>query len=129
MFENVGEKIKKLAKYECWAGIVLSIILAIIMFVTADEVSWKEEDVYLIYGWVFLVIGPAISICNSYFIYGFGELIQKVSNIERNTRVDQQKSKTQTAVDYERIEILEKLRAQGLITEEEYQEAIVKESK
>ena len=53
--------------------------------------------------------------------------IDKASDIERNTRGGERKSEAQAKVDSERIGKIEKLRSQGLITEEEYQKAISKE--
>ena len=43
MFDNIGAKIKRLAKILCWVGIAASFILAIIMFVSAEEGSYSTE--------------------------------------------------------------------------------------
>ena len=56
----------------------------------------------------------------------FGELIAKTCDIANNTRGEVKKSIAQTKVDLSRIEVLENLRAQGLISEAEYQQAISK---
>lgn len=128
MFDNIGKKIKSLANVLCWIGIVVSVITAIIMFVAAEEGSYKTEGLYTGLGFAFLIIGPLSSWVSSFFMYGFGELIDKVCDIERNTRGGERKSAAQTKVETERIDKIEKLRSQGLITEEEYQQAISKET-
>jgi hypothetical protein len=60
-------------------------------------------------------------------IYGFAELLETSREIARNTRGAIKKSETQARLDEERIERAEKLRAKGLITEDEYRQAIYKE--
>ena len=93
MFENVGEKIKALAKVICAVGIVFSIIVAIFMFYMADE-YYRVEEVYYTLGVIILILGPISSWTNSLLIYGFGELIEatcsfkgKVSDINNLNRV------------------------------------------
>lgn len=86
MFENIGEKIKSLAKILCWAGIVASVLIAIKFFIEAEEGSYRTEDLYMTLGLIFLFIGPLISWINSFFIYGFGELIERTNEVALNTR-------------------------------------------
>lgn len=128
MFDNIGKKIKSLANVLCWVGIIASVITAIIMFVMVEEGPYRTEGLYMGLGFAFLIIGPLSSWVSSFFMYGFGELIDKTCDIERNTRGGDIKSSTQVKVDNERIDKLERLRSQGLITEEEYQQAISKNS-
>lgn len=119
MFDNIGKKIKSLANVLCWVGIIAYVIAAIIMF------SIDEDFIGI--GFLLLFVGPFMSWISSFFMYGFGELIDKVSDIERNTRGNERKSITQNRIEDERIEKLERLRSQNLITEEEYQQAITKD--
>jgi len=86
MFDNIGAKIKRLAKILCWVGIAASFILAIIMFVSAEEGSYSTEGMYRGFGLAFLFIGPLASWVSSFFIYGFGELIETNCELARNTR-------------------------------------------
>ena len=131
MFNDIGKKIKTLASVICWLGIIVSVIAAISMFAAASE-SYYGGESYTILGFVYLVGGPLISWIGSFFTYGFGELIDKVSDIERNTRCCERKpdapvqANVSVNANSERMNELEKLRSQGLITEEEYQKAILK---
>ena len=125
MFYNIGKKIKSLASILFWGGIIAHVIAAIIMIgIGVDD----HEDELIVFGVILLFVGPLMSWINSFFIYGFGELIDKTCDIERNTRGGEIKSVAQTKVETERIDKIEKLRSQGLITEEEYQQAISKNS-
>lgn len=128
MFNNIGKKIKTLANVLCWVGIIAYVIVAIIMFINASEGSYRTEGLYTGLGFAFLIGGPLLSWISSFFMYGFGELIDKTCDIERNTRSGERRSVAQTKIETERIDKIEKLRSQGLITEEEYREAIARKS-
>ncbi len=71
MFENIGEKIKALARVLCWMGIIFSFIMG--MFTLG-------EDVFI--ALCYLVLGPVISWTGSFFLYGFGTLVK---NSEKST--------------------------------------------
>ena len=123
MFDNIGKKIKSLARVLCWVGVIVYVIAAIIMIVIGIE---EYEDTLSALGVILLFVGPLMSWISSFFMYGFGELIDKVCDIERNTHGGERKSVAQAKVETERIEKLERLRTQDLITEEEYQQALAK---
>lgn len=129
MFDNIGKKIKSLASILCWVGIIASVITAIIMFIMVEEGPYSTEGLFMGLGFAFLIIGPLSAWASSFFMYGFGELIDKTCDIERNTRGGERKSVTQNNIENDRIDKLERLLSQGLITEEEYQLAIEKENK
>jgi hypothetical protein len=86
----------------------------------------------ILYGLLVMVVGPIIAWVSSWLLYGFGELIDKASDIERNTRSGAKKSeakektKEEPKADSKRLNKIEKLHTQGLITDEEYQQAISK---
>lgn len=124
MFDNIGKKIKSLASILCWVGIIAYVIAAIIMIAIGVD---EYEDGLTVFGVILLFVGPLMSWVSSFFMYGFGELIDKACDIERNTRGGERKSVAQAKVETERIEKLERLRSQDLITEEEYQQALAKE--
>lgn len=132
MFENIEKKIKKAASVVLVAGIIADVILAIIMFVVGAEIG---EDLFTTYGVLFLIAGPLCTWLNCLFIYGFGELIEKVSVIAKNTQSEKSLCrdaiihKTEENEQNEDIEILNKLRIENLITEEEYQDTIRKYDK
>ncbi len=118
-YDDIGGKIKNLAKAIFFTEAVGSIITGLIFLF-----SWGFKDAW----WALFIIflGPIVAWVGSWLVYGFGELVDKTCDIERNTR-DKTKSEAQAKADLGRISKLEKLRAQGLITEEEYKKAISKE--
>lgn len=81
MFDNIGKNIKELAQILSWLGVIESIILAIVMFVKAGD-SYYAEGLFASLGFVFLIVGPIISIINGMLVYGFGELIEKAISID-----------------------------------------------
>lgn len=119
MYDNIGEKIKGLAK-------AIFIVESIAAVIAGIALMASDEDLIPI-GLLVLVLGPVVAWVSSWLLYGFGELIDKTCDIERNTRGGERKSEAQSKVDSERIRKIERLRSQGLITEEEYQQAISKE--
>ena len=79
MFDNIGKNIKELARVLCWVGVIVNIILGFVIFVKAGD-SYYAEGLFMSLGFVFLIVGPIISIINGMLIYGFGELID--NNVE-----------------------------------------------
>ena len=90
MFHNIGGKIKGLARTLCWIGIILSILaggaLIAVGMGFAGELTIQPEGAGVIAGVLVAVIGSLLSWINCFFIYGFGELIEKATQIEQNTR-------------------------------------------
>ena len=117
MYDNIGVKLKQLALISFLIETLGAIILGIVFIATGD---------YAILGLLVLFLGPLVLLVISWFIYGFGELIDKTCEIARNTQRGERKSEAQSKVDDERRNKLEKLRSQGLITEEEYLQKISK---
>lgn len=135
MYDNIGKKIKLLAKAVTIVFSVASIIVAIASIVS--NVPW---------GAVFFFM-PILFWISSFVLYGFGELIDKVCDIEARVRNVECKREIQgkedrgqkversaTDINYYqlkekniRLAKIEKLRDQGLISEEEYCEIISKE--
>ena len=76
MFENVGEKIKLVAK-------ISFICLCIASFVVAIY-YWSGFDESTFIGFLILVAGCAVSYVGSLFLYAFGELVEKTTKIEQN---------------------------------------------
>ena len=81
MFDNIGSKIKSWAKIVCWVGIVISVITSL---------TFMENAAFL--GLMLLTIGPLVSWVASLFLYGFGELIEKTTEIAENTRCSNTKN-------------------------------------
>lgn len=84
MFDNIGGKIKKLAEIICGLGIVASIISGIVVMAI-------DEDMILI-GLLIIALGCLLSWIGSFFTYGFGEIIEKLCEIENNTRTEKSNS-------------------------------------
>ena len=116
MFNNVGKKLNSLA-------MVMFVVLAIISFIAGILVLSINDD-FIAPGLLIIFCGPLVALFFSWLLYGFGELIDKVTDIERSIRRGEHKSEAQTKFDSARINRIEKLRSQGLITEEEYKKAI-----
>ena len=123
-FNNVGAKIKSFTKWYCWVSIIIIWVAAVIGFFA----GFADDDTIFItfISIVAAAVMPFIIWVSSWMMYGFGELIERAINIDLNTRGESAKSETQAKIDDERIQKLERLRSQGLITEEEYQQALNK---
>mgnify|MGYP003290205362 CR=1 FL=1 len=117
MYSNIGKNIKLFAK----VVFVLEAFVAVVVGIVLLGIKNLE-----IPGVLILILGPFSAWVSTWLLYGYGELIDKVCIIAKNTRHNETKSETQNLIDDERIEKLEKLRAQGLISEEEYQRTIGK---
>jgi|GEM_PF-1086260 len=103
MFADIGKKIKGVARTTANIQIAISIIIAIFVCVVAfDDI---EE-----YWWMFLlaiaivIIGCAIAWSSAYLLYGFGELIDKTCDIEKNTRGNRKVLDPQPPVKQEQVE-------------------------
>jgi len=82
LFNEVGHKIRMLAKIGFWISCIAYFVLAIILFTQAAD-SWYNEEMYIILGVVSLVVGPLISWISTLILYGFGELIENTYHISR----------------------------------------------
>ena len=79
MFDNIGEKIKALAKVSCWIGIIIFVILGFFI------ASIDEE--FVILGIIIIVVGALICWISSFTLYGFGEIIEQLQFSNRNMNV------------------------------------------
>lgn len=122
-YDKIGGKIKGLARGTFIVETIATVITGLLLFVNGITAG---EGGFAILGLLSAVCGPLIAWVSTWILYGFGELIDKICDIERNTRLDKVKSKAQSKLDTNRIERIENLRSQGLITEEEYRAAIYK---
>lgn len=103
MYSNIGKKIKGLVKVAFVLVALASVITGIVFICVGDL-----EDVI---GLIIAVAGTIIAWISSWFLYGFGELIDKVSDIERNTSGSVRQPEAQPRVDHERMNRLKKLKA------------------
>ena len=78
LYENIGSKIKNLAKW-------IFVIEAIGAFITGLVLLFTDEDLIL-YGLLTLVCGPIVAYIGSWILYAFGEVVEKTADNENNTR-------------------------------------------
>lgn len=119
MYDNIGRKIKGLAKAVLIIGVIVAIFAGMPFVAQGGNIA--------LIGLAIMIIVPIFSWIFSWFIYGFGELIDKVCDIEHNTSNGERKSKAQKDDRPDRIRKIERLHLQGLISEEEYRQALSKE--
>lgn len=84
-FHNIGGKIKVLASVCTVIGIILSILLGVFL------IGYSETPVY---GILVFFVGPLLSWVSSFFIYGFGQLIEnsdKLLELAQKQEYDKQK--------------------------------------
>ena len=71
MYDNIGGKIKGLAK----AFFIVEAIAAVIAGIALMAI---DEDLIL-FGALALILGPVVAWVSSWLLYGFGELIEKAT--------------------------------------------------
>ena len=76
MFENIGGKIKSLAKICCILGMVAYILLGGATILVGNVIN----------GIVMIIFGCLVSWIASFAIYGFGELIETTADNNRQLR-------------------------------------------
>jgi len=122
MFNNIGGKIKTLTAVCCWIGIIASVITGIILMCL-------DEDLIL-FGILTATAGPLFIWLGSFFSYGFGQLVENSDILAGRQQLNVSATGTPAAAPkvsadtFEKMEKLNKWRAEGLITEEEYAKKI-----
>ncbi|MBE6732538.1 MAG: hypothetical protein E7561_00875 [Ruminococcaceae bacterium] len=86
MYENIGGKIKGLA-----FGIF--IVEAIAVFISGSLIMVLSYDNGYLIGLLLVILGPIVAWLSSLVLYGFGELIVKVSKIEESLSISSKESK------------------------------------
>ena len=95
MYDNIGSKIKGLAKVTFYVEAVAAIIGGIALMV-------EDEDLAAM-GLLLMIVGPLVAWVSTWLIYGFGELIDKACDIAQNTSVSTTKPTTYSNTDFEKI--------------------------
>lgn len=75
MYSQIGKKIKMLAVFLCLLEALGTFIGGIVIIAMAKKIWFI--------GLIIMLSGPILSLITSWLMYGFGELIDKTSNIER----------------------------------------------
>jgi len=84
VYENIGGKIKGFAKFIAWFGIIGSVIGGIAM-ISQGSNYYRSSNPMMLPGILTIIAGSLASWISSWFTYGFGELIEKTSEIAANT--------------------------------------------
>lgn len=102
MYDNIGKKIKGLVK-------VLFIVESIAAAIVGIALLASDEDL-IFTGLLVLLVGPIIAWVSSWLLYGFGELIDRVCEIAKNTSTSQNTpTVTANQKHYDHIENSEKI--------------------
>ena len=88
MYDNIGGKIKGLAKATFIVEAIAAVIAGIALLAS-------EVDDLILPGILSIIVGPLIAWASSWCLYGFGELIDKACEIARNTCGGERKSEAQ----------------------------------
>lgn len=74
VFNDIGGKMKFFAKITTWIGIVFSVFVGLVLCAIGID---ERDGGSLIWGGIALMFfGSAASFVGSWFLYGFGELIE-----------------------------------------------------
>lgn len=91
-YERIGEKIKGLSKVVFISVAIVIAVLGISLIVFGAD---GHSTALVLIGLLIAICGPIIAWISSWLLYGFGELIDKVCDIELNTRIAENKLKVQ----------------------------------
>ena len=116
MYKEIGKKIKKLA-------IVIFVLEAIVFFIGEIILMAINNDLFLV-GILMMIIGPLLAWVSSFILYGFGELIDKTSEIANNTSKARANVVLENSSKQSSNEELKKLLEKGLISEDEYRQKV-----
>ena len=86
MFDNIGGKIKAVAKVVCWFFIVISVLSGLFMII--NTLDYFRFEIFLTALFT-MIVGSLVGWLSSLGLYGFGELIERTTEIAVNTRPKQ----------------------------------------
>lgn len=78
MFDNIGRKLQTLAGVTTILGIIICVVLGIVLMVLGTILT----------GIVCMICGSLAAWIGSWVLYGFGEIILKLTEIAENTKTD-----------------------------------------
>ncbi len=121
MFKDIGAKIKAVAQIFFGLIILTAVILGCVSCEDTEGLSLLA-----------ILISIPVAFLSTFLLYGFGEIIDKLTEIEANTRQQPNTDIKKTAIITkanptidERNKTIETLRSKNLITEEEYQQKLI----
>lgn len=84
LFDEPGEKIKKISQIIFWVEVVACVILAFSL--GWEEINrWGDKEFRAGIFFGFLIGGPLAAYCSSLLMYGFGELVDNIGRIRIDT--------------------------------------------
>lgn len=78
LYDNIGGKVKRLAKWTFIVGTIGALIIGLALIFIYEDL--------ILYGFVTLIYGSIVAWVSSWTLYAFGELVEKTSENENNTR-------------------------------------------
>ncbi len=78
MFNNIGDKIKKLAMVSTILGIIISVIYGIVLMASDNDLIFV--------GLLVIVLGSLLFWIGSFTLYGFGEMINQLEYSNSNSK-------------------------------------------
>ena len=97
MFDNIGNKIKKLATFITTIGITASIIVALFIIMNQSSL-W-------VVAFLIAILGSLVSWLGSFLLYGYGELIDQATISNKKLQTVINKLATEQAKDKVRNEL------------------------
>ena len=76
-YDNIGGKIKSLAKAAFIVEAIAAVLSGLVMFV-------EDDDMFLI-ALLVAIVGPIVAWVGSWLLYGFGQLIENSDTLVKNT--------------------------------------------
>lgn len=120
MYNNIGSKHKIFARVFAWIGIIGSVITGLI-FIAQGMNNHRGETLVGI-GVGVLIGGSFLSWVASWFMFGFGELIEKATEIAINTaKGTSSRPLTSKMENDEKMKTLISWKESNLISEEEFE--------
>ena len=80
LYENIGGKVKLLAKVSFIVEAVASILMGFALMLSDGDM---EETA--LYGFFVILLGPVVAFVSSWVLYAFGELVEKTCRNESNS--------------------------------------------
>ena len=121
MFDNIGGKIKKLTQVICWIGMITSVLVG---FVIMSRPYGGIAGVII--GVIVAAAGCFVSWIGSFFLYGFGQLIENSDILVSRDSTTSNKSALESSKNDEKKATLDSWKKSGLITEEDYEKKMEK---
>ena len=90
MFDNIGAKIKGLAKTLTWLSVIGSIVLGIVYIAIISD-SWYDELWWV--GLVIMAVGSLFAWISYWLLYGYGQLIENSDKLVLAQKNDEAISK------------------------------------